>query len=537
MSNQNNFFAEITGDNINKFRYHDGNIDYLYDFSVDFDGRFYLKLEKSRLYFSDIASFRFDGNIFVVEIKYIDNERSNTFEVHFKNSESNIHILSYMLENLICTLSLIPLYDEENGVYFSGTACSTLIKSDLPKPKHLLLTCDDTYNYLPKIIEFYFEWLRYLYEIGLYPSENNNISASYAVVHKVLVLDNINKEISSLQDTDCSDIDIPEDGEFDIEEYNEKMFFSMNTRDHVEKFLPYLTGFYPRKSTKEQRKQIDEKHDRLFEELKTFLKVIEDKMPTTSNEIRNAFKVIGNDVHRTNKEIFKDSNCLALTLVSTVLKLYCIYNTKVLYIQGMSDICVPFIFAYSNVGDNGDLSSKNNQPLDEDRLFRNIFWSFYHFLDASYMTLYFEHFPKMTTEIIAELKEKLLELFPSCGFFFKVNKIEHIWVHQEYSLLFKRKFKNIWDLWISILTAPNRKTFVRDFMIAILIELFEHFVKTERPPVNDGFIITQIEENSHKLKIDRLKKIAYIINKKSINEASFTPKVEMNSPESKFFKC
>eukprot|EP00002_Diphylleia_rotans_P019850 TRINITY_DN3839_c0_g1_i10.p1 TRINITY_DN3839_c0_g1~~TRINITY_DN3839_c0_g1_i10.p1 ORF type:complete len:390 (-),score=77.56 TRINITY_DN3839_c0_g1_i10:1229-2398(-) len=111
------------------------------------------------------------------------------------------------------------------------------------------------------------------------------------------------------------------------------------------KVWPFLLGFFPFDSTFEQRKQIEadyrEQYATLVRQWSSLLPDQEKNLGSWRADVRQ----IDKDVQRTDRTrpCFLRDDSRALVQMSNILKSYCIFNLKIGYVQGMSDLVAPLL--------------------------------------------------------------------------------------------------------------------------------------------------------------------------------------------------
>ncbi|XP_051789501.1 TBC1 domain family member 17 isoform X4 [Erpetoichthys calabaricus] len=112
----------------------------------------------------------------------------------------------------------------------------------------------------------------------------------------------------------------------------------------------FLLGFYPWKSTAQEREEIlRQKTDEYFR-MKVQWKSVSEEQEMRNSLLRGYRSLIERDVSRTdrNNRFYSGNENPGLTLLNDVLMTYCMYNFDLGYVQGMSDLLSPILFVTQN---------------------------------------------------------------------------------------------------------------------------------------------------------------------------------------------
>ncbi|ELP92908.1 hypothetical protein EIN_312800 [Entamoeba invadens IP1] len=264
--------------------------------------------------------------------------------------------------------------------------------------------------------------------------------------------------------------------------------FSKESEEDIRKTL-YISGveadarpfvwklvleYYPFSSTSLQRAEIDQKKKEQYYKIKSQWQLFEPEQLHNWDTLMKTLNQIEKDVTRTdnNKPIFMN-HPENVEKLRSVLKTYAIYNFKVLYGQGMSDLC----------------SLVMNIATEE----HEIFWLFKLVMDV--ISPYYLHDENLRKKSFDEVGQIIKFVNPGLYDYFERTKVEYSFCYKWIVLLFKRDFEpaeclRVWDFFFAY---PKRKLYLF-FTSAIILEHAKSIVQEQK--TFSGMI--ELLQNLHK---------------------------------------
>lgn len=362
-------------------------------------------------------------------------------------------------------------------------------------------------NLWSKINNFYESYLSQLDSSGTIPNDPEFPLAAAARASHALFLERIQSEITNIPNYEkITEEEFPslfdDEGRIiDQELFRKRLYHSgidsSTSNKLLISILPFALGIYPLNSTLEKRKQIDEELEYNFQSLYEQMINIQDSQKKQSKRITEAYRVIGNDVFRTDRQLntFKNPKGIGSQILTNYLRMYSVLNPVLSYLQGMNDLFVPIIRAYlpdwtedsSPIIDQAELDSikqKNiNITLKCDQQFDSyishvspkIFWCFDSMLK---MTNQFALLADVTEYCkgVADIIHSILNDFsPIAATWMRRSGIKDlIWCYGDFVMMFKRTFSgDIWSLWLQFCCSPNPTRWMTYFMCAIIVATFD----------------------------------------------------------------
>ncbi|KAK8882461.1 hypothetical protein M9Y10_045103 [Tritrichomonas musculus] len=245
------------------------------------------------------------------------------------------------------------------------------------------------------------------------------------------------------------------------------------------RLLPFIVGVYPLDSTADDRSKLDERLLSEYKRLDEQVSTIKKHQLQHDKKLGSAFRVITQDVERTDRThvAFKASEKPGMTMLTRLLRIYCVYNPPISYLQGMNDIFVPLIHTYFPIWDNeGNPVDKDGNIVEHTPLMPKIFW------DYEAMLRNINHL-----SLLSGVKEQCMEkarlslmiiskVSPLITIWFrKYGLSDLLWMYSDFVLLFKRTFSSIWDTWLQFNVSPDPNNWLIYFTAAIIIKTFPRF--------------------------------------------------------------
>lgn len=254
------------------------------------------------------------------------------------------------------------------------------------------------------------------------------------------------------------------------------------------KLLPFVFGLYPLKSTTAEREQIDK---RISDETDSLMKQVEIKQKeqtSHSKRITEIFRVITNDVLRTDRHLntFKNPKGIGSDILTKFLKMFSILFPPLGYLQGMNDLFVPLMLSYiPDWSEDSTPIDKDGNPLDYKPLLPKIFWCFEAMM---HNTNHLEMLSRVTdccqqqAIVVHYLLEKVC---PIAAIWMRKNGLKGLlWCYSDFVLLFKRTFTDVWPTWLQFNCSPNPSRWLSIFMCSILIAGFDQLTRLPDVQIN-----------------------------------------------------
>ena len=372
-------------------------------------------------------------------------------------------------------------------------------------PSHIHITAKSfsmTSEIWPYILNFFEKLIIHLYETGTIPPDiNYPLNEAARAVHN-RILDAPNKYMKTIPEyepltvNNFKDIFDSEGRIIDPQSFKHRLFFRKFDKELLPEIIPFATGLYKFDSTYEERKKQDELYLSQYNVLYEQVSLILPEQVTRNKKLSDSFRIITHDVMRTDRTTlpFKKDTAPALGMLTTLLRLYSVYNPPIGYLQGMNDLMVPFITGYIlNWSDDCIPLDENKQPLDYEKLMPKIFWSF----DAMIANINQGPMLRRVTETCAEVSEEVIQLLekvsPVAAIWIKFNKLQNMmWFFTDYVLIFKRSIDDIWPTWMQFNCAPDPTTFLLYFTTAMLCIAFDQFAAL--PEISDTSAVTSFPQ-------------------------------------------
>lgn len=363
-----------------------------------------------------------------------------------------------------------------------------------------------------KINSFYESFLSQLDSSGTLPNDPDFPLVTAARASHALFLKKIYNEIKKvtnyekITEDEFSSLFNEEGRIIDQELFRKRLYHSgidtSNSKTILTNILPFVLGLYPLNSTFEERKKIDIELDLNYKLVYNQMINIQELQKKKSKRITEAYKVIGNDVFRTDRGLntFKNPKGIGSQILTNYLRMYSVLNPVLSYLQGMNDLFVPIIHAYLPNWTEDSSPIINQEELDTikekeiDLTFQNdeqdgthqydayishvspkIFWCFDSMLK---MTNQFALLADVTEYCkgVADTIHTILNSFsPIAATWMRRSGIKDlIWCYGDFVMMFKRTFSgDIWSLWLQFCCSPNPTRWMAYFMCAIIVSTFD----------------------------------------------------------------
>ena len=283
---------------------------------------------------------------------------------------------------------------------------------------------------------------------------------------------------------------------------------------------------------------LDEKLKKEFNALLNQMNLYEDYQVDNNRKMSSNFRVILQDISRTDRELnaFKNENGVGLKSLTTLLKIYSLYNPPIGYIQGMNDLFVPILFIFfSNWDEEGNPIDDNGNIISVDDKLPMILWYF----DSKICHL--DHYKILKdmayeSDAIATKVYKILKtISPLSAIWLKNNCLHNLlWLYPEFLLLFKRTYSYIWPIWLKLHSSPDPKNWLIYFVSSILIFTIDSLMKTENITITK--VMDSFQDLLKELDIQQIGLASiWISNKVKLPSEETNPKVE-ETYDFKYFK-
>jgi len=267
----------------------------------------------------------------------------------------------------------------------------------------------------------------------------------------------------------------------DPDGFKQRLFHAGIDEKILSKALPFIFGVYSNKSTKKERDELDIELEKEYHQLVKQVDTYTPDQINNNRKVSGAFRVIKHDVSRTDRQLpaFKNSEGTGLSMVTRLLKTYCIFNPPIGYLQGMNDLFVPILLAFlPNWNDEGFPLDENGNILDHEPYLPIIFWCF----DAMLRNIDHLKLLASVTEQCQKQAESIFQIMskvsPLAAIWMRRNGLkELLWCYSDFVLLFKRSFTDIWSVWLQLNCSPYPQNWLAYFVAAILILGFDQLAQ------------------------------------------------------------
>lgn len=218
--------------------------------------------------------------------------------------------------------------------------------------------------------------------------------------------------------------------------------------------LPYITRLFKPEMTKSECEAVKKDYIDQFKMLLAQYHNQSNQQRLNNHLIAPYAVVIKNDVARTDRDLtpFKNISGEGLRLLSELLNCYLLFRPDISYLQGMNDLIVPFILAYFPDWDE-DGTPHGDNIIEREAM---VFWCYSGMIN---IISHDELIPNLTAkfkEVNIKSIDIIKKLSPVTYLFLKLSgNTELIFIQNEYVLIYKRSFANIWDIWAPMLCLKH----------------------------------------------------------------------------------
>lgn len=285
----------------------------------------------------------------------------------------------------------------------------------------------------------------------------------------------------------------------DPQSFKQRTFYCGMDENVLPDALPFLFNLYScEESTTESRKKQDEEQKAQFEIIKKQVDLIKDTQLKRNYKLKvNSFDVIRNDALRTDRDdprgAFKLDFKAGMNMLITLLKVYCLYNQNIGYVQGMNDLFVPLILThFPNWNDEGDPVDSEGKVLSnyEDQL-PKLFWLYRSMLNNINHDDFLLSITPKCGAIAQKVMRILIKVVPLVVTWLRKNQLSKlVFMYQDFIYIYKRSFSSVWPIWLQFHSSPDPKHWMIYFICAIIIKTFPLF--SAIPDVRDSWLTTMV---------------------------------------------
>ena len=428
-------------------------------------------------------SFKFsEGNSpYIIKLATNDLKISAIFELDVNETISLSLFIEQLLVNGIAVPSISSRY---SLVFYENSHPNTYLFS----PAHIQMrpkmfkSIEEFWN---NTLEFFQRLIILLDATNTFPADKNYpISIAARAIHSRIVekIDKFVKGLPKYEPVTAESFHkaFDENGKLiDPEIFKLRLFHSSCEREILPEVIPFAVGIYHFDSTSAEREEIDKQIQTEFNQIREQEKLLLKDQISHNIKLTQAFRIIDHDVARTDRGTapFKNANSPGLTMLTTLLRLYVIYNPPISYLQGMNDLFVPIITTYiQNWSPDGVPLDKDGNELDYEKLMPIMFWSFDAMLKNTNHIPMLENITERCTELSEQAQDLLQRISPIASIWMKRNNLANLlWFYSDFVLMFKRSFDNIWPTWLQFNCSPNPENFLVYFITAMVITAFDQF--------------------------------------------------------------
>jgi hypothetical protein len=262
-----------------------------------------------------------------------------------------------------------------------------------------------------------------------------------------------------------------------------RLYFAGIDPEVLRDALPFIFGLFPPESTEGEQNLIISRLVKEFDILCQQAVTISAPQLQCHKKLGNAFRVIANDVNRTDRShvAFLEADGPGLRMISSLLRAYCLYDPGVGYLQGMNDLFVPIILVFFPKWDEqGNPIDEKGEIIDYQPVLPIIFGCFASMLEK---TRHLGVLANVTDSCIAEgaiIMRLLYRVSPLLVIWLKRNGVsELLFMYSEFVLLFKRSYDDIWPVWLILNCSPCPADWLTYYVAAVLIKSFPLFAMAE----------------------------------------------------------
>ncbi|EAY12369.1 hypothetical protein TVAG_246010 [Trichomonas vaginalis G3] len=290
------------------------------------------------------------------------------------------------------------------------------------------------------------------------------------------------------------------------EEFKNIIYHAGIDKDTLPKALPFVFGVYPLTSTEKEREIQHEKQKKEFDILVEEVNLLEQDQILANKKLNGAFRVISHDISRTDRQniAFKEVTKPGLTMLTTLLQSYCIFNPPISYLQGMNDLFVPIILAYiPDWDDDGNPIDSEGKIIDHEKLMADIFWCFDAMLRNTNQLSFLASVTEQCQAQAIIVNKILTKVSPLAAIWMRRNNLHQLlWCYSDFVLLFKRSFEYIWTVWFQFNCSPDSIHWLTYFVAALIMETFPKLTQMKDvtiPTVMERFPVFMKDLDHHRL--------------------------------------
>ena len=281
----------------------------------------------------------------------------------------------------------------------------------------------------------------------------------------------------------------------DPDSFKKRAFYCGIDEKALPEALPYLFSMYPLDSTKESREKQDKELNEEFNQLLQQVNLIKPKQLKHNRKLKeNSFDIIVNDALRTDRDgvhgAFKLEFKTGMNTLMTLLRVYCLFNQNIGYVQGMNDLFVPIMLTYMpKWNEEGEPVDENGNIIDPNKYIPKMFWIY----DAMLRNVGHDIFLTSLTDNSVKIAKKVMhitkQIAPLVVVWMKSRKINALlFMYHDFIYLYKRSFSHeVWNIWLQFHCSPDPKHWIVYFVTAILLKTFPIFANLPNVP-NDQWL-------------------------------------------------
>jgi hypothetical protein len=423
----------------------------------------------------NIDYISFDENPFKINFHHLSQCR--TFFIDTKYFKSIVHFIESLIKNGISVPSIKSKYSLEFYSDFS-------YKIFLLTPPHIILNVQefsDLESLFVQVRELSKNILLYLDKASIIPKHNTFPLSSAAQSHHDQVLRSIKSTFEKLSINQITEEDYPhlfnDNGQLiDPDLFFKRIFFKGLPSSLLQSALPFILGIYPPLSTTEERKDIIQRKKDLFQNLLNQMNSYSEEQINATKRLYSAFRVIVQDVLRTDRQhpAFSNQTGIGLKILTDLLRCYCIFNPQISYLQGMNDLFVPIILAFFPEWDENSnpittLSVEDELPL--------IFWCYKSLLQQTNHLKLLGDVTKLCQRYSALILDILTRISPLFSIWLKQHGFsEFLWIYSDFVLLYKRTLgERIWPVWFQLTCSIEPSEWLIYFSASVMLLSFDVF--------------------------------------------------------------
>ena len=487
------------------------------------------------------------NEISVIEIQ------ENPLQIHIKRGEEcrifNIdekECISFFsfIEQILLNGIAVPGVDSEYCLKFYNSCKPGLfyhIPNHIRLSKLQFKSLDDFWS---DICKFYGELITFFdFNEDLPDDDAFPLSIAASSVHSKLI-NSIKKDIENFPKYEPINKDnfqdlFDQDGRIkDPKLFKERVYHAGVDGSALTSILPFALGVYPLDSSSEERKNVDKNLENEYNLIKTQVENIQEFQIQKTKRIFDAYKVIGNDVHRTDKQLntFKNLKGTGPKLLTNYLRMYSIFNPPLGYLQGMNDLFVPIMLAYiPKWNEESEPIDDNGNIIECSEFSPKIFWCFESMIRNTNQLSILADVTEYCQYIADLIHNLLLEVSPMVAIWMRRKGMKSLlWSYGDLVLMFKRSFENVWPVWLQFNCSPNPTRWMVYFMSAILIDCFEQLI--ELPDVQLNAMMKEFPKILSSLDPRYIGEIAYWLSMKYHIEPVNQATENISTNKFKFFK-